>query len=108
MKKMSPKEFQKYCEQQKFNSYVYASDNQSYTKRGYAEIHLIFNSLHINLFPKMLLFTNNSDTMQLNCVKQIIVKEDCAIGSICTIVCGHNDDKTGEKTYVFIANWQNF
>ena len=105
MKKMSLKEFQRYCEKQRFNSYIYASDNQLGIQKGYLEAHLVFNDLHISLFPKMLLFIGVGNSIQLNCVRQIIVEEDCVIGNVCAVVCGCNDDKSNKNTYVFIARW---
>ena len=103
MEKISLKEFQNYCKRQGFSSYLYTSDNQPYRPEEYSQTTLIFNNIHISLFPKMILFTHNNHRMQLNCVKQIMISEDCAIGVVCTIVCGYNDDKINQKTYTFIA-----
>jgi len=95
-------EFKKYCDERKFLTYRYATQNQEKFDRSYISIVSIYKSVITSLSPDAVVFQNGRSYLKVAMVKHIFVDEG-SIDTTIRIVCGKSDTDAYDDEYIFIA-----
>lgn len=96
-------EFKNYCNEKKFLSYVYVTQNQGKFDKRYISAVLIYKSVITSLSPDVIVFQNGRSYMKISMVKHIFAEESDA-GTVLRIVCGKNDTDAYDDEYIFVAH----
>lgn len=105
MKTLSLLKFDECYNISSFRTIFYASvDQKNYSISDPEILKLQFRKMRITYNPNTIYLEADKNSMQLNRVKAIKIKDEkCLLGLIFVVICGDNFDTKRDSEYTFIA-----
>ncbi len=107
--KVSLFNFKKVCNELSLKRFVYDTSSQIKTNE-YQPLNFMasFTSIFISLNPNIIVFKNNSSTLQLSGVKYIEITESKDISAVVlTVICGGAIGNFSDNCYTFVGYKKN-
>lgn len=105
-KKISIREFEKYCTDNALDRFEYNSKDQpEYHPSEYCEVRVIFDSILCREFTRIIFLKTDNNTLCLRGVESIEIKKGGAVyGDLITVNClWRNVESTARKSFKLIA-----
>ena len=104
MKKLSLPEFKDYCLEHSFQTFIFATANQSWNEtNAIISVELKFNSIVTTFNPNTIYLRERHNTLKISQISYVYVHKPCMLGDVFTIVCDNSHMPECSSKYKLIC-----